>query len=102
MDLAWGKEIHLSLDLNEEPMEGNNVDDQPTPIMKLPQAREYAQLLSNFTLEHPLELSIINVINMQYWARCQFSTSTKHDQKAIESYLCSVWYGEDIIMGTMF
>ena len=26
MDLAWGREIHLGLDLNEEPMEGNDMD----------------------------------------------------------------------------
>ena len=38
VDLAWGREIHfgldlgLGLDLKEEPMEGNDVDDQPTPI----------------------------------------------------------------------
>ena len=32
-DLAWGREIHLDLDLNEEPMEGNDEDDQPTPIV---------------------------------------------------------------------
>ena len=48
VDLAWGREVHLDLDLNEELMEGINVDDQPTPVVKLPQAREYAQLLSNF------------------------------------------------------
>ena len=53
MDLAWGTIIHLHLDLNEEPMEGNDVDDQPTPIVKLPQACEYVQLLSKFALEHP-------------------------------------------------
>jgi hypothetical protein len=29
------------------------VDDQPTPIVKLPQACEYSQLLSNFIVEHP-------------------------------------------------
>ena len=44
VDLAWGKEVHLGLHLNEEPMEGNRVDDQLTPIVKLPQTREYAQL----------------------------------------------------------
>ena len=27
MDLAWYREIHLGLDLNEEPMKGNDVDD---------------------------------------------------------------------------
>ena len=37
VDLTWGREIHLGLILNEEPMEGNDVDDQPTPIVKLPQ-----------------------------------------------------------------
>jgi hypothetical protein len=35
VDLAWGREIHLGEDLNEEPMKGNDVDDQPTPIVKL-------------------------------------------------------------------
>jgi hypothetical protein len=42
VDLAWGSEIHLDLDLNEEPMKGNDVDDQPTPIVELPQTCEYA------------------------------------------------------------
>ena len=32
--LAWGREVHLDLDLNEEQMEGNDVDDQPIPIVK--------------------------------------------------------------------
>jgi hypothetical protein len=35
VDLASGREIHLGLILNEQPMEGNDVDDQPTPIVKL-------------------------------------------------------------------
>ena len=35
------------LNLNEEPIKGNGVDDHPTPIVKLPQAHKYAQLLSN-------------------------------------------------------
>ena len=35
VDLAWGREIHLGLNMNEQPMEGNGVDDQPTPIVKL-------------------------------------------------------------------
>ena len=38
--LARGRNIHLGLDLNDEPMEGNDVDDQPTPIVELSQARE--------------------------------------------------------------
>ena len=50
VDLAWCREVFLGLDLNEEPMEGNDVDDQPTPIVKIPQACEYAQLLSNFAI----------------------------------------------------
>ena len=32
------------------------MDDQPTPIVKLSQAREYAQLLSNFALKHPFKV----------------------------------------------
>jgi hypothetical protein len=27
VDMAWGTETHLDLDLNEEPMEGNDVDE---------------------------------------------------------------------------
>ena len=50
VDLAWGREIHLSENLNEEPLEGNDVNDQPTPIVKLPQAHRYAQLLSNLSI----------------------------------------------------
>ena len=29
-DLAWGRQIHLGFDLNQEPMEGNNVVDRPS------------------------------------------------------------------------
>ena len=47
------REIHLGLDLNAKPMEEVNVDDQPKPIVKLPQALECTQLLSNFAMEHP-------------------------------------------------
>ena len=36
----------MDLDLNEEPMEGIDVHDQPTPIVKLPEAYECAHLLS--------------------------------------------------------
>ena len=42
VELAWGREIHLGLDLNEEPMEGSDVDDQSAPIAELPQPRGYA------------------------------------------------------------
>ena len=59
---GMGIEIHLGLDLNEEPMEGVDVDDQPTPIVKLPQACEYTQLLSYFAMEHPSKFSIVDVM----------------------------------------
>ena len=57
--LAWGREVHLDLDLNEEQMEGNDVDDQPIPIVKFPQACEYAQSLSNFQVKHSLEFFLL-------------------------------------------
>ena len=63
--LAWGREIHSGLELNEEPMDGNDVDDQPTPIVKLAQAHEYARLQLGFVVEHPSKFSIANVMNMQ-------------------------------------
>ena len=41
VDSAWDREICLGLNLNEEPMKGDDVDDQPTPKLKLSQAHEY-------------------------------------------------------------
>ena len=35
MDLPWGRGVHLGIDLNEEPNEGNVVDDQPTLLVRL-------------------------------------------------------------------
>jgi hypothetical protein len=67
MDLAWSRAFYLELDLNEEPMDGNDVDDQPTPIVKLPQACEYAQLLSSFVMEHSLKCSIVDMMNMYFF-----------------------------------
>lgn len=55
------------LDSNKEPMKGNDVDDQPSPIVKLPQTLEYAQLLSKFAIEHPSELSILDLMNMHFF-----------------------------------
>jgi hypothetical protein len=46
MDLAWDNPYGFRL--NEEPMERNDVDDQPTPIVKFPQAYEYAQFFIKF------------------------------------------------------
>ena len=46
VNLAWEGQIHLSSDLNDEPMKRNDVDDQPTPVVKNPQARQYAHLIS--------------------------------------------------------
>ena len=87
MFLAWGREIHLVLGLKEEPTEKNDVDDHPTPIGMLPQAREYAQLLSNFAMEHPLEFSILDVTNMQSFMdklnKMSISNINKHHQKTI-------------------
>ena len=66
VDLAWGRGLHLVLNLNEEPMKGNDVDDQTIPIIKPPQVHEYAQLLSIIiNSKHPLESLVIDVMNMQ-------------------------------------
>ena len=64
VNLACRRQIHLGLDLSEEP-KGNDVDDQSIPIVNLPQACEHAQLLSQIVVEHPLEFSIVDVTNMQ-------------------------------------
>ena len=56
------------------------MDDRPTPIVKLVEDLAYAQLLSNFIMDHPLEISVIDVTNLQSFmdnlTRCHFSTST--------------------------
>ena len=39
-------------------MKGSDVDDQHQ-LIKIPQVREYAQLLSNFVVENSSEFSII-------------------------------------------
>jgi len=65
VDLTRGREVHLGSHLNEELLDKNDVEDQPTPIVKLPQAREYAQLLSNFAMKHSMEVSVVDVMNMQ-------------------------------------
>ena len=64
VDLVWDREVDLDIDLNEESMEGIDVDDQPTPIVKLHQVCEYAQLLSYFPVEFSSEFLIVDVMNM--------------------------------------
>ena len=83
-------------------VEGDNVDVQPTPIVKLSQVREYAQLLSNFVVEHLLEFLVTNVMNTQSFmdklSKMSISNINKHHQKAIDSYFRSVWHHH----GTIF
>ena len=82
-------------------MVGSCVDDRLTPIVKLPQAHKYAQLLWNFAVEHPLEFSVIDVMNMQSstgkLSKMSIFNINKHHQKTIDFYFCSGWYSEDII-----
>jgi hypothetical protein len=44
------------LNLKEEPVKGNGVDDHPTPLVKLPRAHDYAQLLSSLSILQSFEL----------------------------------------------
>ena len=90
----------MGLDSSEEPMKGNDVDDQPTPIVKLPQACEYGQLLSKFADAHPLVFSIVNVANMQSSMNKLIKMSSSNiNITQIDSYFHSMIYGEGIIMG---
>jgi hypothetical protein len=43
VDLTWEKRNPFGFIFDEEPLKGIDVDDEPTPIIKLPQAYEYAQ-----------------------------------------------------------
>ena len=56
VDLTWDREIHLGLNFNEEPMEGNDMDDRPTPTVEVPQTHQYAQLLPNRSILHNFQL----------------------------------------------
>ena len=80
--------------LNEEPMERNDVDDQPTPIVKLSQAYEHAQLLPIIVVEHPSEFLVIDMMNMQSFInklnKLPIFKINKHHQKTINSYSLSV------------
>ena len=80
---AWGKKIHLGLELNEEPMEGNDVDDQLTPIFKPVSMPNYYYILcsgASFRFfsarcdEHAFFLWISST-------RCQFPTSTNINKR---------------------
>ena len=91
VDLVWGREFHLGLDLNEEKMNENDVDDQPTPIVKLPQARDYAQLLYNFVVEQSLEFPVLGVMSMQPFMdalnKISISNINKQHQNMVDSYV---------------
>ena len=75
--------------MNEELIEGNDVDDQPKLIVKNPHACEYAQLLSNFVGKPPLEFLIVDVMNMQSFMNKLKKMSScnvnKHPLKTIDS-----------------
>ena len=53
--------------------------------------------------KHPLKISIVDVMNMQYYMdklkKVLISNINKHHWKTIDSYFLSVSYGVDIIMG---
>ena len=64
MNLAWGRRNPLNLDLKEQPMDGNDVHDHPTPIVNFTQPHEYAQFLLSFAMGLSLEITIVDVMNM--------------------------------------
>ena len=41
------------------------MDDQPRPIVKYFEAREYKKLSPNFAMEHSSEFSTVDIMNMQ-------------------------------------
>ena len=70
------------------------MDDQPTPIIMLPRAHEYAQLLSNFAMDQSLEFLVVDVMNIQYFMntlnKISISNINKHRRKTIDSHSCCV------------
>ena len=67
------------------------MDDQPRPMVHLPQAHEYVQLLSNFAIDHSLEISNVDMMNMQSFTdelnMISKSNIKKHYRMTIDSYL---------------
>ena len=72
----------------------DDIDDEPTPIDKLPQAREYAQLIPNFVVEHSLEFLVVDMMKMHSFMgklnKMLISIINKHHQKTLDSYFYSV------------
>ena len=54
-------------------------------------------------MEYSSEFLITNVMNMRPFqdnlSKMLISNINKHHQKTMDSYFCSVWSGEDIMMG---
>ena len=102
VDLARGREVHLGSQLNEEPMEKNDLDDQPTPIVKAPSSPWVCPNTIKFCTgaffggfscrcdENAIFMDILNKMSI--------SNINKQHQKTIFFYFHNVWYGEDIIM----
>lgn len=94
VDLTWGREVHLGLSLIEESLEQNDVDDHPTSKVNLPQSHEYAQLLSNFAMEHSSKFLVVDVMSNQSFMntmnKISISNMNKHQQKTLDPYFRSV------------
>ena len=63
-----------------------------TPIVKFPQAHEFAQLLLNLSILHSFR--VVDVMNLQSFMsklnKMSISNINKHHQTTIDSYFCSV------------
>jgi hypothetical protein len=62
VDLAWGGDIWLGLNLNKEPM--NDVDDRPTPRVKLSQTRDTCPITIKCCSRASFAVSIIDMMDM--------------------------------------
>ena len=91
VDVTWTREIRLDLNLNKEMMKGNDADDQPTPIVKLPRAQV---CLITIKSKHPSEFSIVVTYNMQSFLdklnKMSSSNINKHHPETTNSYFRSV------------
>ena len=67
-------------------MEGTNVDDWPTPRVKLPQAREYAQLLSTLQLSilQSFQLYMIAMNVQPFMDKIEQDVNFQHQQTPSE------------------
>lgn len=100
VELAWSAENPYGIRYsNEEPMERNDVYNQPTPIVKPPQSLLECPITINFVVEHPFGVFSCRCCEhaIIYYKQTEHNGNSQHQQKTTNPYVCS--YSADMIKG---